>query len=230
MDEFTPAKELQRPGLTILNGVVYVAYGSYGDSDPYHGWVLGFSEGSLALTAVFDTTPNQIPGGPTGGSEAHDGEGAIWMSGAELTTDGTYLYLVTGNGDFDSDPAYGAYGDTVLKLGVTDTTSANPGVDGYGLAVSDYFTPYNEAYLGNYQVDLDLGTSGAMLVPTQGGADPDELIMIGKQGVAYLINRDGMGEFNSVADDVIKEVTVGGMWGTPTYFNNKVYSARPVGW
>ncbi len=224
MDVFTPQQELQRPGLTILNGMVYIAYGSYADSDPYHGWVLGFSENSLAITAVFDTTPNQIPGGPTGGSEAHDGEGAIWMSGAELTTDGTNLYLVTANGDFDSDPAYGAYGDSVLKLGVTSTTSADPGVDGYGLAVADYFTPYNEAYLGNYQVDLDLGTSGAVLLPTQGDANPNEIIMIGKQGIAYLINRDDMGEFNSVSDNVIQELNLGnGMWGTPTYFDNEVY-------
>jgi len=225
MDPFTPQKELQRPGLTILNGVVYVAYGSYGDIDPYHGWVLGFSENSLAMTAVFDSTPNQIPGGPTGGTEAHDGEGSIWMSGAELSTDGTSLYFVSANGDFDADPAYGAYGNAAVKINVTNTTSANPGVNGWGLAVGDYFAPSNALTIGNYQIDLDLGTSGLVLLPTQGGANPNEAIFIGKQGVSYVLNLNNMGQYNPTSDNIPQEISLNGhgMWGTPTYFNGEMY-------
>src|SRR5208337_3435308 len=39
---FDAEQQLQRPALTLLNGVLYVTYGSYADTDPYHGWVLGF--------------------------------------------------------------------------------------------------------------------------------------------------------------------------------------------
>ena len=225
MDTFIPQQELQRPGLTILNGVVYVAYGSYGDTDPYHGWVMGFSENTLTMTALFDATPRQIPGGPTGGTEAHDGEGSIWMSGAEVTTDGTSLYLVTANGDFDADPAYGAYGDAAVKLTITGTTSANPGANGWGLAVGDYFAPSNALTIGNYQIDLDLGTSGLVLLPTQGGADPNEAVFIGKQGVSYVLNLNNMGQYNPTADNIPQEISLNGhgMWGTPTYFNGEMY-------
>ena len=57
---FNPRQENQRPGLTLAGGMVYVAYGSFADTDPYHGWVLGFNATNLAQSAnyVFNTTPN----------------------------------------------------------------------------------------------------------------------------------------------------------------------------
>ena len=38
---FRPTKELQRPGLLILNGVVYAAFGSHCDFAPYSGLIVG---------------------------------------------------------------------------------------------------------------------------------------------------------------------------------------------
>ena len=46
--------------LTLLNGVLYVAYGSYADSDPYHGWILGFNPTTLQLVTIFNDSPNLI--------------------------------------------------------------------------------------------------------------------------------------------------------------------------
>ena len=103
---FNPGTALQRPGLTILDGVVYVAYGAYGNTNPYNGWILGFSESSLALTSVFCVTPNENP--PYTSSQS---KGSIWQSGVEITTDGTYLYAVTGNGIVNSNATVGDYGE-----------------------------------------------------------------------------------------------------------------------
>src|SRR4051794_31066474 len=55
---FVAKQQLQRSALTLLNGTVYVAYAGYGDTPPYHGWILGFNASNLSLTKVFNDTPN----------------------------------------------------------------------------------------------------------------------------------------------------------------------------
>src|SRR5437868_3217335 len=49
---FNPKTASDRSALVELNGIVYVAFGSYGDADPYHGWIFVYSAGGLAHTAV----------------------------------------------------------------------------------------------------------------------------------------------------------------------------------
>src|SRR6202035_2679106 len=40
---FHPTTQLQRPGLLLMNGVVYAAFGSDCDDPPWQGWVFGIS-------------------------------------------------------------------------------------------------------------------------------------------------------------------------------------------
>jgi autotransporter-associated beta strand protein len=216
---FDAEQQLQRPALTLLNGVLYVAYGSYADSDPYHGWILGFNPTTLQLVSIFNDSPNLIS---TPASSTAD-EAGIWQSGAGLASDGTNLFFMTANGDFSTPVStYGDYGDTILKVVPDSSTSANPNINGYGMHAVDYFTPYNQLALSN--ADEDLGSGGAMLLPTQPGPYPDELVGSGKQGTVYLVNRDDMGQYSPTTDNVIQEVSLGhGNWDSPAYFNEAVY-------
>jgi hypothetical protein len=136
---FQPLYQLNRPGLLLLNGEIYIAFGSHGDIGPYHGWVLAYNASTLAQTAVFNTTPN--------GSE-----GAIWQGGQGLVADVANLYFMTGNGTFNANAGGTEYGDSVVKLATLS-----------GLSVSDYFTPDNQGALN--QSDLDLGSGGPILLP-----------------------------------------------------------------
>src|SRR5208283_2316652 len=44
---FNPVQELQRSALTLAGGKLYEAYAGYADTDPYHGWVIGFDASTL---------------------------------------------------------------------------------------------------------------------------------------------------------------------------------------
>jgi len=60
---FSAKTQLQRPGLALVNGVVYVTWASHEDSDPYHGWMIGYNASTLAQVSVFNDTPNGDRGG-----------------------------------------------------------------------------------------------------------------------------------------------------------------------
>ncbi|HYO09862.1 MAG TPA: LamG-like jellyroll fold domain-containing protein, partial [Tepidisphaeraceae bacterium] len=206
---FAANRQIQRAALTMFDGVLYAAYGAFADTDPYHGWILGFDPSTLNMVSVFNTTPNND-------TDTYEGEGGIWQSGAGLTSDGTHLYVETGNGDFN--PAVHAYSDSVLKLAPTAGTNPN----GSGMSLVDYFTPYNEQALAD--ADADLGSAGAIALPDQPGQYPHLLAAIGKQGIIYLLNRDDLGQHSPTTDRVVQKVNLGkGFWGSPAYFNQSLY-------
>jgi hypothetical protein len=218
---FNALRQLQRPGLSIVNGNVYIGSASHGDNPPYHGWVLSYNTHTLKLTGVFNTTPNGNDGG-------------IWQSGARIANDSQgNLYFLTGNGTFDTVldkngfPSKGDYGDSFVKLAVdTTTTAVHPGRNGWGLKVVDYFTPFNQASF--IPSDKDLGSGGPMLLPDSVGstAHPHLLIGAGKEGKIYLIDRDHMGHFDPTVDHVVQEALVlTGAFDTPAYLGGIFYYA-----
>jgi hypothetical protein len=54
---FNSLRENQRTALLLYNGVVYFGFGSHGDNQPYHGWLLGYNATTLQRVFVFNTTP-----------------------------------------------------------------------------------------------------------------------------------------------------------------------------
>jgi hypothetical protein len=206
--QFNPFQELQRPGLLLVGGVVYLSWCSYCDIDPYHGWIIGYDAQTLQQVAVFNTTPNATRGG-------------IWMGGAGLAADASgAIYCITGNGTFDTVGTPQNFGDSFLKL----TQGAN-------LTLADYFTPFNQATMDS--ADEDLGSSGALVIPDSVGnaSHPHLLVGCSKLGKMYLIDRDNMGHFNAANDSQIVQVVQffssqpgsPHFFGAPAFFNNRLY-------
>ena len=128
---FDPLVNNQRAALLLNSNVVYVAFAAHGNPDDYHGWVAGFNATNLQQVMAFCTTPNARAGG-------------VWQGGGGIAADASgNLFFVTGNGTFDADISGVDYGDSVMQL--------NPGG-----AVLDFFTPFNQSYLD--QGDVDLGS------------------------------------------------------------------------
>jgi len=132
---FTAAYAIQRSAITLANGNVYVAYGSY-DVHPYHGWVFGYNKTTLAPLTLspYCTTPNGYGG-------------AIWATpGPAVDADGN-LYFSTGNGHYDG---LTEFADSVVKLSPT-------------LAFLDWFAPNDQAALE--ADDVDVSSGGPFLIP-----------------------------------------------------------------
>ena len=204
---FCPLRENQRPGLLLLNGTVYVAWASHGDIQPYHGWVIGYDAADLTQAPiVFNTTPN-------------GGLGGIWMTGTGPAADADgNIYVITGNGTFDTMGTRTNYGDSFIKLRTA----------GGGLSVGDFFTPANQSFLDSN--DFDVGSGGAIVVDSA-GAHPHLVIGGDKQGVLYVIDRDNMTGFNPDGDQILQTVpiTAGpaciicGLFSTPAFWEGKLY-------
>jgi Big-like domain-containing protein len=205
---FDNSTQNQRPGLLLLNGVVYIASAAYSDVEPYHGWIIGYDAQSLGQVAVFNATPDTSAGG-------------IWHGGCAPSADSNgNLYVMTGNGHFDSTGK--EWGQSFLKLNGS-------------LQVVDYFTPYNWSTIN--ATDLDIGSGCPALLPTQSGtAHPNLLVSGTKDGKIYVIDRDLMGKFQSGSNSQIPQtinlnpanVTSGTrprMYSSPAYWNGHVYTA-----
>lgn len=189
---------MQRAALLLSNNALYIAFASYCDNGPYHGWVFAYDAQTLDQVAIFNDTPNGSLGG-------------IWQSGGGPAADANgNVFVMTGNGTFDGLGSHD-FGDSFLKL----TSRA--------LTLSDFFTPFNQATLEAN--DTDLGSGSSLLLPDQSAGPPHLLVSAGKEGTIYLVDRDNMGGFNSTSDQIIQSLpgALGSLFGTPAYFQNTVY-------
>jgi len=206
--QFQPWLYKERAGLLLLNGTVYTAWSSQCDSGNYHGWIIGYrawgyGSGAIQQTAVFTDTPNWDAG-------------AFWQAGAAPAADASgNIFVVSANGTFDANQGGSDLAESILKL----STASH-------LAVADYFTPFNADALSDQ--DLDLGSSGALLLPAEAGtaAHPHLLVTGSKSGTVYLVDRDHLGHFHAGGDTQIVQSlsgAVGPLFGIPVYFHKTVY-------
>jgi hypothetical protein len=220
---FVPENYEERAALLLLNGTVYTSWTSHCDIGIYGGWIIAYSESTLAQTAVL----NVAPGANTAGLSSSGP--AIWMSGGGPGADSAgNIYLLTANGMFDTTlngsgfPSGGDYGNSFLKL------STAGGI----LSVADYFTMSNE--VDESSNDQDLGSGGEMLLPDltdSGGTVRHLVIGAGKDSSIYVVNRDSMGKYSPSANNIWQQVDGvlrGAVFSTPAYFNGTIYYG-PVG-
>ncbi len=182
--DFDRYRQMQRAGLALATkpggakAVVIAFGGGEGQGSP-SGWVVAFDTAKLANGSahadVWCSNPNN--------SRGSGGGGGVWMANAAPVADGNGdIYVVTGNGPYN--PEFGAdqLGESVVRL------TWNPGNPG-SLWVSDWFTPFLDADRDDAHKDQDLAAGGVVAMP-----DGTGLIVGGKDGVYYHVNRATMGK------------------------------------
>lgn len=200
---FDPLRENPRASLLLVNGTVFLTWASSCDVGPYHGWVVAYDARSLEQTAVFVTSPDADDAG-------------IWQGDTGPAADAAgNVFLATGNGAFDVAGARGGrdYGDSILRLTSTER----------GIAVTDFFTPFDQQRLN--AEDGDLGSGGPLLLPDQPGPHRHLLVLGGKGGMVYVVDRDHMGGFHAGSDSHAVQTlsTSKSVFGAPAYWNGHVF-------
>jgi hypothetical protein len=199
---------IQRPGLLLLNSVVYVGFSMMDGSNCCpNGYVYGFDATNLIPLArpYFPTT---IPGSGNGAG--------VWQGGAGLAAGsdangGTYLYFATGNGTFDGTTNFG---DSFIKLSIDLTT------------VNGYFTPTGQ----NFKNDVDFGSGGVVIIPdgTLSCSNCGYLaVSASKDHNIYLIDRTNPPGFASQSVETVAGSTV--YHNAPGYYNSNLYYAAVRG-
>jgi outer membrane protein assembly factor BamB len=178
---FNARDQNQRGALTILNGRLYVPFGGhFGDCGDYHGWVVGISLRDPQDVSAWET--------PARG-------GGIWAPGG-ITSDGKALYFATGN-TFEASSWMG--GEAVIRL--PPSLKASPDR-------RDFFAPRNWQSLDAQ--DLDLGGANPVLINTSdSGGDRSFVLALGKDGHAYLLDRDNLGGIGGeLSNEVVSQRSI----------------------
>ena len=163
----------QRSALSLVNGILYVAYGGHvGDCGPYHGWVVAINPSGAT---------------PTVGAWATGGVGeAIWAAGG-MASDGNGVFAMTGNSTngttthLDSEEVV-----RITGLGTLNRTNANLFFPGTATQATPTWRTMDST-------DADLGSNSPVYVQVPGATPSTYVVAISKDGHMFLLNSTNLG-------------------------------------
>jgi hypothetical protein len=207
IQNFRSAERKQRAALLLVNGTVFVAFGTIAESaSTARGWLIAIDTASFKMSATWTST-------------AHGSGGGIWHSGGGPAADAEgNIYVLTGNGDFDG---VTDFGESIVKLRYTPPRAGTAG----SLSAVDWWTPWTDdgrtggnpegedaavparptnfredvhlakslgadaMSMGDAWGDQDFGSAGPVLAPTIGA-----VLAANKDGILYTGNLQHLGQ------------------------------------
>lgn len=142
---------------------------------------VAFGESETGWLAAVDTQRARVGSAFAAVAMPHRGSGGIWGAGGPAVDADGHVYVVTGSGFDGYQDAAHDWAQSLLKL-------APPDADGHGFVLRGTYTPFN--YCQTAKADIDLGSGGAVLLPQASAGGSRLLAVGGKQGNAYLLDRD----------------------------------------
>jgi hypothetical protein len=191
---FTATAQNQRAALALTGGNILVPFSSHCDMGTYHGFLFSYNASTLAKGPVFNTSP-------TGNGDS------LWMSGQGPVVDSSgNIYFGTSNGTWDGTSNFS---ESFIKLNSS-------------LALTDWFTAANHANLDSG--DLDLDTSGPLLIPPGG-----RLFMVGKSNTGYVINTANLGHLGDAS--AVQTISLSGaLHGSAVYWDGASNGPEVYAW
>jgi hypothetical protein len=171
--QFSPPPENQRSALSLVNGIVYVAYGGHvGDCGPYHGWVVAINTKDPTMKGAWATVGQR--------------EG-IWAPGG-LASDGNGVFAVTGNGNVSTH----ADSEEVVRitgLGVLNRTTQN------------FYYPSIWQTMDSQ--DADFGANNPIYLTVEGATPSTYVAALAKNGHLYMLDSMNLGGMNGHVVDFV---------------------------
>jgi len=212
------------------NPQIIITWASHCDHEnfPYNGWVMAYqlnaAQNALTQTGIWASVPAR-----------KSYEGGIWQGSSGPAADSSgHIFFSTGNGDASVKPStppndhptlcYTSpcdYGDSIVELQLS----------GNAFTVLDFFTPFD--WTNRIANDYDLASGGLMLLPTQPGGNPQNLLVqSGKEGHLYLAQTLPVGSLggftgNGASDANLQTINQVlcydvqdecGVWGAPAWW------------
>lgn len=197
---FVDTHQMNRPGLLLNNGHVYIAFGGSSCNGGDKGWVMSYNTSTASQEGAYDIEPGRFLA-------------SIWQKGAGISADADgNIYATSGEGPVVPGVNLGS---SVFKLSQTGQT----------LTLADWFTPWNWSTLNTNDLDIN---NAVVILPDQPGAHPHEAVTFGKEGTIYVLDRDNLGHLCTtctVTDtQIVQELPGVAKFGyTPVYWNGSLY-------
>ena len=211
---FDPFPHLNRPGLALANGVVYIAFGSHCDMNWFHGWVFAYNVGTSRESSQVGKQPDDEA--RLARDIQYDPQ---WLLGIDLAggrcsggrCGGQHLCR-----DRERHLPWSRLRQHVSEAEPAGKLAARRSISS---------RHYDQKILD--EQDIDLGASGPILLPDQPGSHPHLVVGAGKSGAIYVVDRDRMGRFVAQGNDrqIVQVIrgAIGGNYATPAYWNGYVY-------
>ncbi len=184
----------QRSALSIVKGILYVAYGGYcGDQGDYHGWVVGVNVADPTKTGAWATRDNRQAG--------------IWAAGG-LASDGNGVFAVTGNTGLTGSHN-GSDSEEILRI----TDLGTPHYDAANLFYpNEWGNPMNSN-------DLDFGSASPAIVAVPDGKPSSIIVAPAKPGRVYFLDAANLGgSIGQFADMTVADTGSSSVYTSPAAY------------
>jgi hypothetical protein len=162
---FSAPTQNQRSALSLVGGVLYVAYGGHvGDCADFRGWVVAINTRDSTMRGAWATLGR--------------GEG-IWAAGG-MASDGNGVFAVTGNNTLrETTHADSEEVVRITGLGMLNRTNAN------------FYYP--ASWLTMDATDADFGAINPVYVTVPGARPASYVVALAKDGHMYLLDSTNLG-------------------------------------